>query len=188
MKKMRNNTLTSIILGVISIFILPLVAGADSVPWTTQTYSAIAWAGECCTWDGTGKLNTVVGPLFPASATSFSNPPVTKKPNKIFMVKDIVKNQGSADAGQFTIGYYLSKYQIRSDDDIYLAGNRNISTLGINTSSDENGVKPVKVKIPSNTPPGRYYVIACADNMNEIAESDETNNCKVSKKRIRVRR
>jgi len=41
-------------------------------------------------------------------------------------------------------------------------------------------------RIPSDTPPDRYYLIACADNMNEILESDETNNCKVSKKRIRV--
>jgi hypothetical protein len=117
---------------------------------------------------------------------SFSNPPVSKKPNRIFMVKDVVKNQGTADAGQFTTGYYLSIDNVKSEDDIFLSGNRTISFLGIGISSDENGVKPVKVTIPTNTPHGRYYVIACADNMNEIAESDETNNCKVSRNKIRV--
>jgi hypothetical protein len=114
--------------------------------------------------------------------TSLRNPPVTKKRGQTFNIKDVVMNQGTADAEQFTIGYYLSEDNVKSENDIYIEGNRNISELGMGILLN----KTLRVRIPSDTPSGWYYLIACADNMNEVLESDETNNCKASKKRIRV--
>jgi len=113
---------------------------------------------------------------------SLHNPPASKKRGQIFKVKDVIVNQGTADAGQFTVGYYLSEDNVKSEDDIYIEGNRSISDLGVGERSN----KTVKVRIPSDTPPGRYYLIVCADDMDEVLESDETNNCKASKKRIKV--
>jgi subtilase family serine protease len=46
-------------------------------------------------------------------------------------MKDVVKNQGAAEAGQFTNGYYLSTDQVKSDDDISIDGSRNILSWGI---------------------------------------------------------
>jgi hypothetical protein len=119
--------------------------------------------------------------------TAVSNIPVSKMRGGKFTVKDIVKNQGNEAAGQFTNGYYLSVDQFKSDDDIAIESTRNISFWEIGkSSSKKKGIKPVKVKIPANTPLGKYYLIVCADSENLITESDETNNCKTSKKRIRV--
>lgn len=119
--------------------------------------------------------------------TRISNIPNHKKRGGKFTIKDVVKNQGPAEAGQFTNGYYLSLDEVKSDDDIYIEGNRNIPSLDPGKSSSKNnGVKPVKVKIPSDAPLGEYYVIVCADNMDQIAESDEANNCTASKKTITV--
>jgi len=115
--------------------------------------------------------------------TSLGNPPKKKKRESTFTVKYTVKNQGFWDAGQFTNDFYLSADKVKSEDDIYLNDERSISSLGIGMNS---GKKTVTVTIPSDTPTGKYYVIACVDKFNEIEESDDTNNCKASKKTITV--
>ncbi|MBI5097820.1 MAG: choice-of-anchor C family protein [Nitrospirae bacterium] len=132
--------------------------------------------------------NVVVNEYLPdLIITRISNIPNHKKSGGKFTIKDVVKNQGTAETGQFTNGYYLSIDEVKSDDDIEIEGNRNIPSLDPGKSSSKNnGIKPVKVKIPSNTSLGTYYVIVCADNTNVIAESDETNNCLASKKTITV--
>lgn len=132
--------------------------------------------------------NVVVNEYLPDLViTRIKNIPNHKKSGGKFTIKDIVKNQGTAKAGQFTNGYYLSLDDVKSDDDIEIEGNRNILSLDPGKSSSKNnGVKPVKVKIPSDTPLGEYYLIVCADNTDQIAESDEANNCMASKKTITV--
>jgi len=42
------------------------------------------------------------------------------------------------------------------------------------------------VTIPSSTPLGTYYVLSCADDLNAVTESDETNNCKASATTVQV--
>jgi subtilase family serine protease len=44
----------------------------------------------------------------------------------------------------------------------------------------------VNVMIPSATPPGAYYLLACADDMEAVAESNETNNCIASSSTVQV--
>lgn len=133
-------------------------------------------------------FNTPIGtPLADLIITRINNIPNHKKRGGKFTIKDIVKNQGATEAGQFTNGYYLSIDTVKSDDDIEIEGSRNIASLDPGKSSSKNkGIKPVKVKIPSDAPLDDYYVIVCADNTNVIAESDETNNCLASKKTITV--
>ena len=40
--------------------------------------------------------------------------------------------------------------------------------------------------IPSATPAGSYYLLACADNGKVVVETDETNNCRVSGGKVTV--
>ncbi|HEY5997466.1 MAG TPA: CARDB domain-containing protein, partial [Candidatus Deferrimicrobiaceae bacterium] len=42
------------------------------------------------------------------------------------------------------------------------------------------------VAVPSNLPPGNYYLIACADSAGVVQESNEGNNCGVSAATILV--
>jgi hypothetical protein len=115
--------------------------------------------------------------------TKIKNIPNHKKRGGKFTVKDVVLNQGDAAAGPFINAYYLSIDEFISGDDIEIEGSRNILSLDVGESSKK---KPVKVRIPVDTPLGKYYLIVCADNEDQIAESDETNNCMASKKKIKV--
>jgi subtilase family serine protease len=36
------------------------------------------------------------------------------------------------------------------------------------------------VTIPTATPQGTYYLLACADDLAAVVELDETNNCRAS--------
>jgi hypothetical protein len=115
--------------------------------------------------------------------TSLKNPPKKKTRGNTLVIKYTIKNQGFVDAGQFTNGFYLSTDKVKSDDDIYL-GDHIIQLLNIGMSS---GKQTVTVTIPYSTLQGKYYLIACTDIMSEIAESNETDNCKVSKRKITVK-
>jgi len=44
-----------------------------------------------------------------------------------------------------------------------------------------SATEPVSVSIPPGTPAGSYRVAACADVLNVVPESNEDNNCKLSK-------
>jgi subtilase family serine protease len=59
-----------------------------------------------------------------------------------------------------------------------------VSSLVAGASSRK---KKIPVNIGTDTPPGKYYVKVCADNRNDIAETNEDNNCRASKNKIRVK-
>jgi subtilase family serine protease len=43
------------------------------------------------------------------------------------------------------------------------------------------------VKVPSGTAAGSYYLLACSDDLEAVAESDESNNCRASATKITIR-
>ncbi len=88
----------------------------------------------------------------------------------------MVLNQGSATAGASTIRYYLSLDQVRDGADLQLGGQRNV--LGIPSGSGSSG--SAAVTVPPNVPVDEYYLISCADDLDAVAELDETNNCTAS--------
>jgi hypothetical protein len=63
-----------------------------------------------------------------------------------------------------------------------LTGNRNVPALG-NAEDDTAGRR---VTVPLSTPPGMYYVIACADDLDKLPESNYGNNCRASTTMMRV--
>jgi hypothetical protein len=130
--------------------------------------------------------------------SSVSNPPTNKKLGSKFSVKDKVKNQGGVLSGKSRTRYYLSKNKIKDKKDIRLTKIKKYCEIKWKgkwrkkyfipyLAPGESVWEKPQVKIPGKTRPGRYYLIACADDYrNYIKESNEENNCKAAVKRIKV--
>ena len=68
--------------------------------------------------------------------------------------------------------------QQKGGTDILLSASRSVSSLAAGQSSTAGNKN--NVTVPSNTPVGTYYLLACADDTNAVSEIDETNNCRAS--------
>ncbi len=95
-----------------------------------------------------------------------------------FTVTTKIKNKGKKKAiDKFTTLYYLSSDNSYSSEDILLTGSRTVPGL----KSKKTVIGRTNLTVPPATPSGTYYLIACVDSPNNIAESNETNNCSASK-------
>lgn len=87
----------------------------------------------------------------------------------------MVANKGSASAGGFYIGLYLSTDARIDASDRYL-GRRWIPGLTAGGNAPHRTIAP----IPAGTAPGTYYIGAIADMYNVVPEANETNNASAS--------
>ena len=116
--------------------------------------------------------------------TAVSNPPAAALPAGTFSVTDTVLNQGGVTAGASTTRYYLSLDTVKDNGDRLLSGTRAVPALAFGATSTGT----VTVTIPSGTPLGTYYLLACADNLTKVTESNEANNCLAADSPIQVTR
>lgn len=117
--------------------------------------------------------------------TALSNPPPSAAIGTTFPTTITIKNQGGADiATTFLTKFWLSTDQVRGSGDKPLAGNIKISSLAAGASVTRNRLLKVKL----STVPGEYFVIACTDTRNLVAEgaAGETNNCRASTTKITI--
>jgi hypothetical protein len=114
--------------------------------------------------------------------TSVSNPPPTALRGKYFAVTDTVKNQGSNKAGASATRYYLSLDTAKGTGDILLTGYRSVAALVAGATSTGK----VNVTVPTTAALGTYYLLACADEREVVAESNEANNCIASGTQVQV--
>jgi hypothetical protein len=114
--------------------------------------------------------------------TAVTNPPSSLVQGDTFDVTDTTANQGDATAGASTTRYYLSGDGILDEDAELLNGIRAIPELA--ATADDTG--QVSVTVPTDTAPGMYYFVACADDLDAVEEFDETNNCLVSENTVNV--
>ena len=91
-------------------------------------------------------------------------------------VTDTTRNQGAASAASSTTRYYLSTRISAVPAGTLMTGSRVVPALAAGVAS--TGTAPVTIS--PYTPPGSYYVLACADAGRYVAESNENNNCKAS--------
>jgi glucose/arabinose dehydrogenase len=105
-----------------------------------------------------------------------SGQPATVVPGQKLVVNDTVMNDGAGPAVASSTRYFLSVDPARDAGDILMTGTRSIAALGPGASSA--GSK--QVTVPATTPPGTYYLLACADDSQKVLEDDEANNCRAS--------
>ena len=166
---------------------------------TTVTLTATAavdsifmgWSGGCtgatCTVTMTAD-RTAVATFAPNQPdlveTSVSDPPAAAAPGSTFNVTDTVLNQGGVSVASSTTRYYLSLDTVKDGTDRLLSGTRGVPTLAAGATSTGSRT----VTIPSATPLGTYYFLACADDLAQRAERNEANNCVPSSGTIQVTR
>jgi hypothetical protein len=114
--------------------------------------------------------------------SSVSAPPATANVGGTFSVTDTVRNLGFLEAGTSTTRYYLSADTVRNTGDIRLTGSRSVPSLAARNvcCPFPSSTGSVTVTIPSTTGAGIYHVLACADDLTAVKESDETDNCRAS--------
>jgi YD repeat-containing protein len=108
--------------------------------------------------------------------TSVSNPPASAVTGGSFSVSDTTANNGNGSAGASTTSYRLSLDNVITSSDTLLTGTRSVPSLGASANSSGS----VNVMIPTSLASGTYFLGACADHADVVAESNETNNCLAS--------
>jgi hypothetical protein len=120
--------------------------------------------------EGTGCADLV--------ATSVSPPSGTFESGAIVDIATTVQNQGSAAAPLSRLGLYLSTDKSLDDGDQSFPTTRPTSALDpVAIHSLDAAVALPSV---SHVTARDYYVIACADDLESVAEVTDTNNCVVS--------
>ena len=114
--------------------------------------------------------------------TAVGNPPAVVVLKQKFSVTDTVQNHGVA-AGETTTRYYFSLDSVLSSGDKRLSGKRVVPGLASGASS----MGTVNVTVPVSIKVGFYFLIACADDLEVEAETNESNNCRASATTVEVR-
>jgi subtilase family serine protease len=98
------------------------------------------------------------------------------------VVTDTAENQGTATAGTFRIAYHLSPDPIYGNgDDVTIS---TIRTVTGPLAAGATNTATIRLSIPSTAPGGTYHLCAMADSLNQVAESDETNNARCSEETV----
>ena len=95
----------------------------------------------------------------------------TVRPDGIFELEVTVRNQGTDDADDSTLHYYVSLDATLSNDDTKVATRRVFSLDPNETSTKIYRSDPIRTPYPS----GIFYALVCVDPVE--LESDTTNNC-----------
>ncbi|HEU5182291.1 MAG TPA: M36 family metallopeptidase [Candidatus Polarisedimenticolia bacterium] len=164
---------------------------AVTVPAATPagTYRLLACADDLQVVFETSETNNCVAStgttqvLKPDLAeTAVSNPPASAVAGSFFSVTDTLANQGNGPAGGSSTRFYLSLDGVKDVGDTLLSGARAVGTLASGASSSGT----INVTVPTASPAGSFYLLACADDTSQVAESDETDNCLASTTTIQV--
>jgi hypothetical protein len=150
-------------------------------PDTTYHYRVRAFNGS----GSSGYSNTATARTVPPAnleVTEMFNPPSSAAPGSSFGARDWVINRGPGPAGPSYTRYYLSLDTARDAADILLGGGRTVGPLALGQTSKGS----ITVTVPSPIPAGLYYLLACADDLGEVIEGSEANNCRTSLTRVQI--
>jgi len=174
-----------------------VVACADSGPGAGGRTSQVAETNENnnCTASA-GSIVVTAPDLTETSVTT--SPPSVDVSFGVLSITDTVHNGGDADAGASTTRWFLSADNVFDASDAFIRNCTNggpipgravnpipagMSDTGVGTDSplcirDSAGLHPPAV--------GTYWVVACADNAQQVLESNENNNCAVASNSVLV--
>lgn len=161
------------------------------------TLSAVADAGSmfggwrgACTGSGPCRL-TMDGPKSVTATFDFRPDLVVASvtpamasvaPGGRLGVTVTVQNQGPGPASASTTRLYLSRDTARGGGDWRLGPGLRFPALTAGSVDS----RTASVVVPRTLPPGDYFVLACADDLRRVAESEETNNCQASSAGVAV--
>lgn len=97
-------------------------------------------------------------------------------------IKDTTANKGRRAARRSVTRYVLSKDRRLDRRDVRLR-DRVVPTL---KPRRRHATKVQRVRVPTTTKPGTYWLLACADARKRVRESNERNNCRAARSRLRV--
>jgi subtilase family serine protease len=160
----------------------PLDAGASSVGTTAVTLPAVAsgtWylmanaddSSQVAETQETNNVRYTTIYIGADLAVSGLNAPSTVVAGATMTVTDTVKNFGAETAAPSTTRFYLSLNISLDAADIPLDAQRAVPALGFNATNTGS----TSVAIPAGLS-GRYYLLAVADGLAVVVESNEVNN------------
>ena len=114
--------------------------------------------------------------------SSVNSPTTIAGPGSTLSVTDVTINPGGGAAAASITQYYLSAFSLKTSAARLLNGNRSVAALNPGMSSAGGAA----VSVPADMAAGNYYLFACADDTNLVAESNESNNCVAATSRIQV--
>ncbi|MGE5463043.1 MAG: S8 family serine peptidase [Syntrophothermus sp.] len=97
--------------------------------------------------------------------------PVNASRSKGISVSSLIKNQGRANAGSFTVAFYLSNDAAITSSDTLL-GTKTVTSLNAGITTTVRG----SFTVPSGAASGKYYIGVIADSESAVLESNENNN------------
>jgi subtilase family serine protease len=149
--------------------------GADSFTYSSYDGSLTSVpATVSLTVNPLSQTDLVMTNVTPNSSTVNQGGPLS--------VTDTVSNLGAASGG-LRIAYHLSSDAVYGNgDDVAIPTVRVVISLAKGTSSTGT----TALLVPSTTPPGSYYICAMADSLNQVAESNESNNTLCSSIQVTV--
>jgi hypothetical protein len=134
------------------------------------------WKRKVSASEGPAKKS---GPDLVVSKVSI-DPDQKLKPSGNLTFSMELRNMGTAPAKGFYVGFYLSPDPSITINDTYIG----YGIVDLGPGESKSG--PVTCRIPSNLPPGFYYVGVIADPLEKVAESDETNNTKATDEPVTI--
>ena len=145
-------------------FLLACADAQNAVAESNEDNNCIATAGATV---------TVARPdLSATTATTNPSAPI-RAPGTTVSVTDTVQNVGQAASGSSTTRYYLSLDAVKNAGDMLLTGSRGVP--GLAAAAIHSGT--VTLTIPTATALNTYFLLACADDLNAVAETTDGNNC-----------
>jgi hypothetical protein len=123
-----------------------------------------------------GAIVTVARPDLVETAVTMNPTAPVRAPGTTFSVTDTARNLGPVASAPSTTRYYLSLDPVKGAGDVLLLGSRAVP--GLAAAAVQSG--SVNVTIPAATPLNTYFLLACADDLARVTESDEANNCVAS--------
>jgi len=157
---------------------LSLNAGTGVISGTPKNNGSVTFTVQVKDADNTIVTKSLTTNILAARADLILNgvtAPVSGTRGSSISVSTSVKNQGSVNAGSFTIAFYLSSDDAITTSDFKL-GEKTVKSLNKGNTTTVSG----SFTIPSGIATGNYYVGVIVDANATIMETDESNNTKAA--------
>jgi hypothetical protein len=129
----------------------------------------------------TGRPRVVLPNLVVSELT---NPPASVKRGGQWDYTETTANTGGAASGTTTdTRYYLSTDTVKDAGDRRIPPGRGVPSLAAGATNTKNRT----LVVPSDMPLGTYYMLACADDVFEVTEANETDNCRATTTTVTVK-